>query len=83
MSIPTELYLLAFGPLRHAFSARELGEWGERMAEQGVRMRRGLDEALAGWREHAPDDEGDNRDEADDEDEIEHNAKELRRLRPY
>ncbi|KAH9837066.1 NRDE-2, necessary for RNA interference-domain-containing protein [Rhodofomes roseus] len=75
-----ELYLLAFGPLRKAFSGRELNGWAETMAERGIRMRRGLDEALEGWTEEG----GDNRaEETDTEDEIEHNARELRRLRPY
>lgn len=51
------------------------------MVEKGIRMRRGLDEALEGWidphqrRMESQDD--------DVEDEIEHNARELRRLRPY
>lgn len=63
------------------FTARELNDWGENMVEKGIRMRRGLDEALEGWidphqrRMESQDD--------DVEDEIEHNARELRRLRPY
>ena len=52
------------------------------MAERGIRMRRGLDEMLDGWTE----DGEDNRAEAQsgtEDDEIEHNARELRRLMPY
>lgn len=54
------------------------------MTERGIRLKEGLDEALAGWVEpvgvdaHRPErvwDLG--------EDDIEHNAQELRRLRPY
>ncbi|KAI0080269.1 DUF1740-domain-containing protein [Panus rudis PR-1116 ss-1] len=75
-----ELYLLAFGPLRSVFSARELNDWGETMAERGLRMRRGLDEALEGWSE--PGARGERVSE-DEEDEIEYDARELRRLRPY
>lgn len=51
------------------------------MAERGIRMRTGLEEMLEGWggdREVKMED-----DEEDTEDEIEHSARELRRLRPY
>ncbi|KAH9937158.1 NRDE-2, necessary for RNA interference-domain-containing protein [Fomitopsis serialis] len=75
-----ELYLLAFGPLRKAFSGRELNGWAETMAERGIRMRRGLDEMLEGWTEEGEDNKAG---ESDAEDEIEHNARELRRLMPY
>ena len=77
-----ELYLLAFGPLRSVFTDRELNDWGENMVEKGIRMRWGLDEALEGWRGA----HGEQMEEAQDEgevDEIEYNASELRRLRPY
>lgn len=63
------------------FSGRELNEWAETMAERGIRMRKGLDEMVEGWME-----EREQRDEVNEEgmeDEIEHNARELRRLRPY
>ena len=49
------------------------------MAERGIRMRRGLDEMLEGWTEE----DEDNREASDSEDEIEHSARELRRLMPY
>ncbi|THH33540.1 hypothetical protein EUX98_g633 [Antrodiella citrinella] len=75
-----ELYLLAFVQLRSVFSGRELQDWVEVMVERGVRMRRSLDEEV--------DEDGDKVDmkvkgEMDEEDEIEHNARELRRLQPY
>ena len=77
-----ELYLLAFGPLRSVFSPQELNELGITMAERGLRLRQGLDEALDGWAEpvakrHLP------ADDEEAEDEIEYNARELRRLMPY
>ncbi|OJT03082.1 Protein NRDE2 -like protein [Trametes pubescens] len=79
-----ELYLLAFGPLRAVFSARELDGWVDTMAERGVRMRVGLDEAVGEWRENGGDarrmkEEGGE----DEDDEIESSARELRRLMPY
>lgn len=53
------------------------------MAERGIRVRRGLDEVLQGQEDvgagNADDSESDN----DNWDEIERNAQELRRLRPY
>lgn len=70
---------MAFGPLRRVFKSRELNEWAETMAERGIRMRRGLDEMLEGWTEE----DEDNREASDSEDEIEHSARELRRLMPY
>ncbi|KAI0361277.1 DUF1740-domain-containing protein [Trametes cingulata] len=82
-SLVKELYLLAFGPLRDCFSARELNEWADTMAERGVRMRVGLDEVVGEWRDNGGErrrmDEG----EEDSEDEIERRARELRRLMPY
>lgn len=80
--IVAELYLLAFGPLRSVFTGRELQDWGEVMVERGLRLRRGLDEELEGW----VDDGGQKgaRGTGEEEvDEIEYNARELRRLRPY
>lgn len=49
------------------------------MAERELRTRKGLDEMLEGWEEE----ERMNEDSEDSGDEIEHNAKELRRLMPY
>ena len=79
-----ELYLIAFVQLRSVFTSRELNELGDSMAERGIRLREGLDEALEGWSEsHAV--RGSNDDESEDygEEDIERNADELRRLKPY
>lgn len=76
----TELYLLAFGPLRSVFSAHELNAMADAMAERGLRLRRGLDEALEGWvgiEQRDADSSGESGDE------IEESARELRRLMPY
>ncbi|KAJ3816071.1 NRDE-2, necessary for RNA interference-domain-containing protein [Lentinula aff. lateritia] len=76
-----ELYLLAFGSLRGVFDGRELDALAETMAERGIRMRKGLEEVLEEWEpEKQKNDEAVNNNE---DDEIEYNAKELRRLRPY
>lgn len=54
------------------------------MIEKGIRMRRGLDEALEGWVvPHGGGREDQEEDDDGSEDEIEYNARELRRLRPY
>ncbi|KAI0673451.1 NRDE-2, necessary for RNA interference-domain-containing protein [Trametes maxima] len=77
-----ELYLLAFGPLRAVFSARELNGLGDTMAERGVRTRVGLDEVVGEW----TDGRGEGEEGASGpggEDEIEKRAEELRRLMPY
>lgn len=52
------------------------------MAERGIRMRRGLDEMLDGWTEDG-EDNGAAEESGTEDDEIEHNARELRRLMPY
>lgn len=73
--------MLAFGPLRSEFGEKELNDFAEVMAERGIRMRKGLDEILEEWGpklERVDGDENEN-----DEDEIEYNARELRRLKPY
>ena len=76
----TELYLLAFGPLRSVFNARELNAFADTMAERELRTRKGLDEFLEGWEEDMAAQEEDGEDGAD---ELEYNANELRRLMPY
>ena len=48
------------------------------MVERGVRLRKGLGEGMHVNREGL-----DNEEDTGDEDEIEHNARELRRLMPY
>ncbi|KAF9244578.1 NRDE-2, necessary for RNA interference-domain-containing protein [Melanogaster broomeanus] len=79
-----ELYLLAFGPLRHAFKPSELTDFVDIMAERGLRMRRGLEgygrvlEVTQGTQDIS--DEGS---AEGSEDDIEHEAKERRRLMPY
>ncbi|KAI8980698.1 DUF1740-domain-containing protein [Trametes punicea] len=80
-----ELYLLAFGPLRAAFGARELNQWADTMAERGVRMRMGLDEVAGEWTAEngAVERRRDNGEDEEPQDEIEYNARELRRLMPY
>ena len=55
---------------------------GVTMAERGLRLRQGLDEALEGWSDPATQGHLTASDEAA-EDEIEYNARELRRLMPY
>ncbi|KAL4070834.1 NRDE-2, necessary for RNA interference-domain-containing protein [Scleroderma citrinum] len=72
------LYLLAFGPLRQVFKAHELRGFVEVMGDRGVRMRRGLDE-YTGPLGHV--DEGGGEDGGEDEIEVE--AKEMRRRLPY
>ena len=76
------MYLVAFGPLRAQFSARELNEWADTMAERGVRMRVGIDEVVGEWTEENGRVER-GRDNEEEVDEIEYNARELRRLMPY
>jgi hypothetical protein len=76
--------LLAFTSLRKVFKQRELEDLAETMAERGIRMRTGLDEALVNWTKlgqvgaaltDSMDDYG--------EEDIEKNADDMRRLRPY
>lgn len=75
----TELYLLAFGPLRSVFQVHELNGLADTMAERGIRLRQNLDEILG----QMDVTEGVREGSEDSEDEIEHNARELRRLMPY
>ena len=82
------MYLLAFGPLREAFSTRELHQWADTMAEREIRMRVGLDEVVGEWADngsHGDRDGGASEGESGpaSEDEIETRARELRRLMPY
>ncbi|GJE85747.1 NRDE-2, necessary for RNA interference-domain-containing protein [Phanerochaete sordida] len=79
-----ELYMLAFISLRPQFTSRELNELGDTMAERGIRMRRSLDEAVEGWAEPDVLASGTRENGLEwGEEEIEHNAEELRRLKPY
>lgn len=82
----TELYLLAFGPLRSMFDPRELNELGDTMVERGIRIRHTLDEATKKWvdpRVPLPSAVDSGEDSKGGEEEIEYNAQELRRLMPY
>lgn len=65
------------------FTAPELNLLADLMAERGLRLRKGLDDAIEGWgieegKEDTREDE-----EGDGDGEIEERAKELRRLMPY
>lgn len=71
--------MLAFGPLRSAFSTRELDGFVEVMAERGIRVRKGIDERTTGGDEFGSDSEGLD----GSEDEIEYEARERRLLMPY
>ncbi|KAI6007197.1 NRDE-2, necessary for RNA interference-domain-containing protein [Pisolithus albus] len=77
-----ELYLLAFGPLRHVFKPHELHGFVEVMADRGLRMRRSLEEYTRNYREVRESDDLTGNPEASD-DEIERDARERRRLMPY
>ena len=72
------LYLLAYGPLRSVFESRELMRVTEGMVERGLRLRKDLEEPT----EIAPTGSREGDDDYGEED-IEYNAEELRRLRPY
>ncbi|OJA16132.1 hypothetical protein AZE42_00089 [Rhizopogon vesiculosus] len=78
------LYMLAFGPLRSAFSARELDAFVEIMAERGIRMRKGVDEYVESRKTNVGDEVGSESEGVDgSEDEIENEARERRLLMPY
>ncbi|KAJ3515279.1 hypothetical protein NLJ89_g1854 [Agrocybe chaxingu] len=72
-----DLYLLAFGPLRGVFTARELNGLADTMAERGLRLCQGLEEVVDTV------EDGPRGDNEGSEDEIEYNAREYRRLLPY
>jgi len=74
----TELYLLAFRPLRSVFQVHELNALAETMAERGIRLRQGLESVMENNVVEA-----DGQEDNESEDEIEHNTRELRRLMPY
>ncbi|KAG0696046.1 NRDE-2, necessary for RNA interference-domain-containing protein [Suillus ampliporus] len=74
-----DLYMLAFGPLRSAFSGRELDAFVDIMAERGIRMRKGVDEYV-----ERGDEVGSEKEDLDgSEDSIELEARERRLLMPY
>ena len=60
------------------FQVHELNALAETMVERGIRLRRGLEDVIEGGVVEAGGQE-----DNESEDEIEHNARELRRLMPY
>ncbi|KAI0321133.1 NRDE-2, necessary for RNA interference-domain-containing protein [Amylostereum chailletii] len=75
-----ELYMPAFDALRSVFNERELNGLAESMGERGLRMRKGLEEVVGDWGEKEREEE----EWMDkEEDEIEYDSRELRRLKPY
>ena len=72
----------AFGPLRSVFMTHELNALADTMAERGLRLHQGLDEAL-GEMVVVENKEGDDDYSDRSDDEIERNAKELKRLKPF
>ncbi|PBL01212.1 hypothetical protein ARMGADRAFT_1007241 [Armillaria gallica] len=75
-----DLYLLAFDHLRSVFSIRELHDFVNTMAERGIRMRKELDVELQSIQAGGGSDDSE---DSGNESEIERNARELRRLKPY
>lgn len=76
-----DFYMMAFGPLRSVFDRHELDSFADTMAERGLRMRQNLEDFTNGYHEPRKVTVG-SEDEVSD-DEIELNARELRRLKPY
>lgn len=60
------------------FQVHELNALAETMVERGIRLRRGLEDVIESGVVEA-----DGQEDHESEDEIEHNARELRRLMPY
>lgn len=69
----------AFDRLRPAFSTHELRSLWEAMVERGLRIRKGLEEIIEGWDEG----KGTHMEDGQELDEIEWDARELARLKPY
>jgi hypothetical protein len=66
------------------FKPRELTDFAETMAERGIRMRTGLDEVLAECKDVRISGQASDMEEDDyGEEDIERNADDVRRLRPY
>lgn len=64
------------------FTAPELNLLADLMAERGLRLRKGLDDAVEGWRiDEGGEAAGEDSEGGDGE--IEERARELRRLMPY
>jgi hypothetical protein len=60
------------------FQVHELNALAETMVERGIRLRRGLEDVIESGVVEA-----ERQEDNESEDEIEHNARELRRLMPY
>ena len=58
---------MAFGVLRSVFVTQELGLLAGLMAERGLRLRQGLDEALEGWDESGAEESDDDSDGGESE----------------
>jgi len=58
---------MAFGVLRSVFATQELGLLMGLMAERGLRLRQGLDEALEGWDESGAKESDNDSDEEESE----------------
>jgi len=56
---------MAFGVPRSVFATQELGLLVGLMAERGLRLRQGLDEALEGWDESGAEESGEQRSRGD------------------
>ena len=56
---------MAFGVLRSVFATQELGLLAGLMAERGLRLRQGLDEALEGWDESGAEESDEQRSRGD------------------
>ena len=72
---------MAFGVLRSVSATQEFGLLAGPMAERGLRLSQGLDEAPEDWDESGAEESNDDSDGG--ESEIERRAEELRRLMPY
>lgn len=80
----TELYLMAFeDDLRTAFAMHELLSLADTMAEKGIRLRRSLNDMSEAHGELNEERNSNVSDGSGEEDEVEYNSRELRRLRPY
>ena len=75
--------MVAFGPLRGVFNGRELRRLADAMAERGLRLHQGLEEVLDGWDVERAEKAEEKTELWESENEIEEDAKELRRLMPH
>lgn len=79
----TDLYLLAFdGDLRPVFSNRELVSLSDTMVERDIRLRTSLGELMESH-EYLENEGASDAGEDENEDELEYDSRELRRLMPF